>query len=236
MRDKADTSCGRGRAIEREGARATGVELFSGCGGLALGMARAGVDHRLLVEWNQRACETLALNKARGVAHALSWDARQVDAHRQPFLVEAVEHRLDAPPAMHRAAGPRRIGNELERDIALETRIERAKHAAERALPDQLAKFERSPVGGRCRIRVHERRQTSPRANRDAILIGIRGRLGERPIDDIAVGDGLRDREQGGRLTHLWAAIDCARRCSARATAMRAASAVGFSTSAAISW
>lgn len=45
-----------------------GVELFSGCGGLALGIARAGFDHRLLVEWNEHACGTLAINTPDSLA------------------------------------------------------------------------------------------------------------------------------------------------------------------------
>jgi DNA (cytosine-5)-methyltransferase 1 len=60
------------------------VELFSGCGGLALGTARAGFDHELMVEWNADAFATLNLNKANGVEHARDWpfireDVREVD-------------------------------------------------------------------------------------------------------------------------------------------------------------
>ena len=40
------------------------IELFSGCGGLALGTARAGFEHVRMVEWNADACATLAHNKA----------------------------------------------------------------------------------------------------------------------------------------------------------------------------
>lgn len=40
----------------------TSVELFSGAGGLALGVARAGFEHRLLLEYNRDACKTLRLN------------------------------------------------------------------------------------------------------------------------------------------------------------------------------
>ena len=60
------------------------VEFFSGCGGLALGTARAGFDHELMVEWNADAFATLSLNKANGVEHARDWpfireDVREVD-------------------------------------------------------------------------------------------------------------------------------------------------------------
>ena len=40
----------------------SGLELFSGAGGLALGMAQNGVRHEALVEWNKDACNTLRDN------------------------------------------------------------------------------------------------------------------------------------------------------------------------------
>lgn len=43
-------------------ARLTSVELFTGAGGLALGVAAAGFEHRLLVEYNRDACASLRLN------------------------------------------------------------------------------------------------------------------------------------------------------------------------------
>jgi DNA (cytosine-5)-methyltransferase 1 len=39
------------------------VEIFSGAGGLALGVAAAGFEHRLLLEYNRAACETLRANR-----------------------------------------------------------------------------------------------------------------------------------------------------------------------------
>ncbi|MHB1327188.1 MAG: DNA cytosine methyltransferase, partial [Gemmatimonadales bacterium] len=39
------------------------VELFSGAGGLALGIAKAGFSHRLLLEYNRHACATLRGNR-----------------------------------------------------------------------------------------------------------------------------------------------------------------------------
>lgn len=41
----------------------TSVELFSGAGGLALGVANAGFSHRLLLEYNRHACSTLRENR-----------------------------------------------------------------------------------------------------------------------------------------------------------------------------
>jgi DNA (cytosine-5)-methyltransferase 1 len=38
------------------------LEIFSGAGGLALGMAQSGIHHEALVEWNREASETLRTN------------------------------------------------------------------------------------------------------------------------------------------------------------------------------
>lgn len=41
----------------------TSVELFTGAGGLALGVAAAGFEHKLLLEYNKHACTTLRENR-----------------------------------------------------------------------------------------------------------------------------------------------------------------------------
>ncbi len=59
------------------------VELFTGCGGLALGAASAGFQHLGVVEWDKQACETLCENRSR-VPEMTHWpifhaDVRQFD-------------------------------------------------------------------------------------------------------------------------------------------------------------
>jgi DNA (cytosine-5)-methyltransferase 1 len=46
-----------------------GLELFSGAGGLALGMAEHGVKHEALVEWNKDAVATLRYNFQPSIVH-----------------------------------------------------------------------------------------------------------------------------------------------------------------------
>lgn len=41
------------------------IELFSGAGGLSLGLHSAGFRHQALYEWNQSAVETLCFNQAQ---------------------------------------------------------------------------------------------------------------------------------------------------------------------------
>ena len=49
------------------------VELFSGCGGLALGLSRAGFQHVLMVEWDDDAVATVYHNRRRNLAHVRDW-------------------------------------------------------------------------------------------------------------------------------------------------------------------
>ena len=44
------------------GSRHRAIELFSGCGGMALGFENAGIHSELLVEWDRHACSTLRKN------------------------------------------------------------------------------------------------------------------------------------------------------------------------------
>ena len=63
---------------------ATSVELFSGCGGLALGLSRAGFKHLAMVERDLDAFETVTHNATAGVEHVVDWpytrrDVREID-------------------------------------------------------------------------------------------------------------------------------------------------------------
>ncbi len=57
------------------------IELFSGCGGLALGLHTAGFKHQKLVEFEPRAASTLKLNTALVTDHKIvnAGDVREVD-------------------------------------------------------------------------------------------------------------------------------------------------------------
>lgn len=105
-----------GSEIERS--RIRSVELFSGCGGLALGLARAGLEHIGLVEWNADACATLASNKARGVEHAREWpltrgDVREMDWSR----IASVDFVAGGPPCQPFSIGGKHRGNLDPRDM-----------------------------------------------------------------------------------------------------------------------
>lgn len=55
------------------------VELFAGCGGLALGTAEAGFQHELVLERDRDSIRTLTNNKERGVRHVSHWNILQAD-------------------------------------------------------------------------------------------------------------------------------------------------------------
>ncbi|BAO45096.1 DNA (cytosine-5-)-methyltransferase [Thiolapillus brandeum] len=61
------------------------VELFSGAGGLALGMSKSGFRHELLVEFNKNAVETLVKNHDMGQSQIKNWNIRHDDVNNISF-------------------------------------------------------------------------------------------------------------------------------------------------------
>lgn len=61
------------------------VELFSGAGGLALGMSKSGFRHDMLVEFNKDAIDTLRMNHDGGQAQIKDWDIRHEDVRNISF-------------------------------------------------------------------------------------------------------------------------------------------------------
>ena len=55
------------------------IELFTGAGGLAMGMQMAGCHHRVLIEWDKDSCDTLRGNIVSGYAPAKDWKVIQSD-------------------------------------------------------------------------------------------------------------------------------------------------------------
>lgn len=61
------------------------VELFSGAGGLALGMSKSGFCHELLVEFNKDAVETLIKNHDMGQSQIKNWNIKHDDVNNISF-------------------------------------------------------------------------------------------------------------------------------------------------------
>ena len=91
------------------------VEIFAGCGGLSAGFRAAGCAHRLLVEWNERCCDTLRRN---GFQPVRCEDARTVDFR----TLGHVDMLIGSPPCQPFSIGGHMRGEEDERngwDVAL---------------------------------------------------------------------------------------------------------------------
>ena len=95
------------------------VELFSGCGGLALGTARAGFEHIKMVEWNADACATLEFNRASGIEHVRDWPFVQGDVREIEW--SKIRTRLDlvagGPPCQPFSIGGKHGGEFDARDM-----------------------------------------------------------------------------------------------------------------------
>jgi DNA (cytosine-5)-methyltransferase 1 len=96
----------------------TSVELFSGCGGLALGIARAGFNHQLLIERNADAFETVKANAQRGVEHVVDWNYQQLDVRNVDWTAyRGIDVVAGGPPCQPFGIGGKALGPDDERDM-----------------------------------------------------------------------------------------------------------------------
>lgn len=94
------------------------VELFTGCGGLGLGLARTGYQHELMVEWNIDAVETVLHNRRKGIEHVAHWpiereDVGKIDWHR----FSGVDLVAGGPPCQPFSIGGKHRGDDDHRDM-----------------------------------------------------------------------------------------------------------------------
>ncbi len=94
------------------------AELFAGCGGLALGMSRAGFHHTLMAEFDSDAVATVHHNRMQKVDHVALWpmermDVRDIDwsAHKALDLISG------GPPCQPFGIGGKKLGNDDHRDM-----------------------------------------------------------------------------------------------------------------------
>lgn len=95
------------------------VELFTGAGGLALGMSSAGFEHLALIERDPDSCATMRSNQVRGVKPITDWpifeqDVRAFDYAGIPAPIDLV---AGGPPCQPFSLGGKHKGYQDRRDM-----------------------------------------------------------------------------------------------------------------------
>lgn len=92
----------------------TSLELFSGAGGLALGLEEAGFKHEALVEWDEDCCTTMNANKTNS-----GWQVYHMDVSKFDYLPHADKIDLIAggPPCQPFSLGGKHQAYLDERDM-----------------------------------------------------------------------------------------------------------------------
>ena len=89
----------------------TGIEIFSGAGGLAKGLENSGIHHRAFVEWNKDACGTLRKNFSDSFVY--EGDVREFDFHQY----DDVDIIAGGPPCQPFSLGGKSLGFDDKRDM-----------------------------------------------------------------------------------------------------------------------
>ena len=99
-------------------ARLSSVELFTGAGGLALGVAEAGFTHDAVIEWNHDACCSLRDNSRR-LPLMKAWPVNEGDVRHYDFTAHAGHVALIAAgaPCQPFSLGGKHRGHADERNM-----------------------------------------------------------------------------------------------------------------------
>ncbi len=97
----------------------TSVELFTGAGGLALGLEQSGWRHLALIERDPHACATIRHNKQRGIAPVSSWRLLAEDVRKVHYaeLFEGVDLVAGGPPCQPFSLGGKHRGRKDQRNM-----------------------------------------------------------------------------------------------------------------------
>lgn len=95
------------------------IELFTGAGGLALGLEMAGCHHEAMFEFNGKACDTIRYNIAHHQPLASNWNIHQMDVRdvRYAELFKSIELVAGGPPCQPFSLGGKARGRNDSRDM-----------------------------------------------------------------------------------------------------------------------
>jgi DNA (cytosine-5)-methyltransferase 1 len=99
------------------------IELFSGAGGLGMGLSLAGFDPIAVVEWDRWACDTIRENQARGYPFVKDWPLFESDVRdwTRSFSPQSVEGGIDlvagGPPCQPFSMGGKHKAHNDSRDM-----------------------------------------------------------------------------------------------------------------------
>jgi len=95
------------------------VELFTGAGGLALGLEEAGWHHQALIEKDKHACSTVYLNESRGHRLAKDWKLYSEDVQQIRYrdIADATDMVAGGPPCQPFSLGGKHRAYRDRRDM-----------------------------------------------------------------------------------------------------------------------